>query len=937
MSQRMALLAAGVLFLLAAPVLASDLQMLNGFNTVDDLERFNWGKAVSAELSREHVTEGQHSARVSFPGDLTYAGFGMPKELLVGWGRFDLLTFDIFNPSDEVASIVMRIDDHRSKGGDEWATWCTASYKVFPGANRVEVPLNTLSTHALGRLDLERLTMFGLWTAPVKEKVLYFDAVALRKFETAELPPGLRAFDFGPTKSACQPGLAPVDETTRFSEERGYGFVGEARLSSAEDHPRTGEPLGCDSVVGRAGVPLTFAVSLPDGRYRLWVATGYAHQWNWPRHPYTVTAADTEILNYEPESLDPRECRDYLERDYGREGDLWEMFVVGHLFDEVETEVDVTGGRFEVTVASEDTSPRIRGLAVWPAGDETCTTAMAEVQASRREAFAGRWRELKPVSAEAPFPFSPEETARGFALAYRNPIELITPYFVPTAEDRLTGISIAAAPGQYEPAPFIVYPGRDVPGCGVSVTDLEGPTGTVAASSVKVHTVQYRYCREGEDAYSVKPVHLAPRSRLDLEAHVPRQFWMNVVIPEDAKPGTYAGTVTVSAGGRSTSFPMEVEVYPFTLEKPEDHGYVYAHVSAIPSDDAAIEADLVCLKEHGSNSVTPAGIIGWNPTRRDGELLFDFSKLDTLMEAMKRVGMTGPVPLFDMSVQGQAGGKSYPHIGFLQNFGYTLESQQYLDDITELTRQIIERGKERNYLPVLMYPSTEISNDPHVGPAFNSKLIAAMRKAGKVECVSSINHPEDLVTARELDHTMINFGVGITEETLARIHDSGSTLWFQNVGQTRYADGLFMLRAGAIGRRQWVANFPSADPYSDWDGHDSSSVIFPSPMGTLASVRLEWMHMGVDDLRYFLTLKRFIGTARKAGAVAEANAAQEAYDEMIASCPVQLPGGTKIMADGLAVIDGFADPDTFDRYRRRAAEHIMRLQQALATAPRHSF
>ncbi|HNT89419.1 MAG TPA: hypothetical protein PKL84_16275, partial [Candidatus Hydrogenedentes bacterium] len=50
----------------------------------------------------------------------------------------------------------------------------------------------------------------------------------------------------------------------------------------------------------------------------------------------------------------------------------------------------------------------------------------------------------------------------------------------------------------------------------------------------------------------------------------------------------------------------------------------------------------------------------------------------------------------------------------------------------------------------------------------------------------------------------------------SRVRAAGAKLWFQNVGQTRYVDGFFMLRAGAVGHRQWVANWPSADPYNDW-------------------------------------------------------------------------------------------------------------------------
>jgi len=129
-----------------------------------------------------------------------------------------------------------------------------------------------------------------------------------------------------------------------------------------------------------------------------------------------------------------------------------------------------------------------------------------------------------------------------------------------------------------------------------------------------------------------------------------------------------------------------------------------------------------------------------------------------------------------------------------------------------------------------MYPSTEISNDEAVGPAFNSKLIAAIRKAGKVECISSVNRPADIATAAELDHIMINYGVGLTQDTLDRIKKAGSKLWFQNVGQTRYTDGLMMLRCGAVGRRQWVGTWYSGDPYNDWDGVETHNMLFPSKL-----------------------------------------------------------------------------------------------------------
>ncbi len=233
---------------------------------------------------------------------------------------------------------------------------------------------------------------------------------------------------------------------------------------------------------------------------------------------------------------------------------------------------------------------------------------------------------------------------------------------------------------------------------------------------------------------------------------------------------------------------------------------------------------------------------------------------------------------------------------------------------------------------MLMDSATEVSNDRDLGPAFNKRIIDAMRKAGDVKIISSVNTPPDIVTARHLDHMMVNFGVNISEDRLKKIHDAGAKLWYQNVGETRYTEGLFMLRTGAIGRRQWVGAWYSGDPYSDWDGGDATAHVLPSPEGSLPHLHFAWMSEGVDDMRYFLALRRLIAHARKSGSAeagALADKAQADHDEMMATCPIALPDGARIGKDGLAVIEGFKDKDTFDRYRLRAATHLKKLWKAL--------
>ena len=430
------------------------------------------------------------------------------------------------------------------------------------------------------------------------------------------------------------------------------------------------------------------------------------------------------------------------------------------------------------------------------------------------------------------------------------------------------------------------------------------------------------------------PWHLVESAGVKAEADLPQQFWLTVKVPGDARPGRYTGTVTVKGQTGSAELPFELEVYPFELEEPDA---TYAHPYNIPNDPNRIEMDLDCMVRYGSNSVTP-GIPSGRPTKVDGRLQVDFTRDNIFMEKVRDAGMIGPVPLFNMSIQGRAGGKSFSHMRFERQFSYKLTDQQYLADLTALTKLIVANAKANNWLPVIMYPSTEISSDQRLGPQFNRKLIQAIRAGGEgVRTVSSINRPKDLESVKDLDVVMYNEAVGINTESILAARAEGCDLWFQNIGAGRFNEGLYLLRTGAVGRRQWAMNWYLGNPYCDmyyssyYRGMQPNTnfLIFPTRTKTIGSIGLARMREGVDDYRYFQTLGSAIAAAIKSGSAAKvalARQAQKQYDVMVASAPVTPPGSYR---PGLKPrkVEGedFENQKLLDDYRRRAAELIMRL------------
>ncbi|HUU43134.1 MAG TPA: hypothetical protein VMX57_05110, partial [Planctomycetota bacterium] len=108
MTRRTVLAALLIVAALASGAAAQEVRLLNGFNSADEMNRFGWSSSVKAELTVEHKTEGTHAVQVTFPGELVkYGGFGIKAPaMMIDWDRWDLLTFDVFNPTKDLHTVV---------------------------------------------------------------------------------------------------------------------------------------------------------------------------------------------------------------------------------------------------------------------------------------------------------------------------------------------------------------------------------------------------------------------------------------------------------------------------------------------------------------------------------------------------------------------------------------------------------------------------------------------------------------------------------------------------------------------------------------------------------------------------------------------------------------------------------------------------------------
>ncbi|MFC1525405.1 hypothetical protein ACFL6X_01185 [Candidatus Latescibacterota bacterium] len=274
-------------------------------------------------------------------------------------------------------------------------------------------------------------------------------------------------------------------------------------------------------------------------------------------------------------------------------------------------------------------------------------------------------------------------------------------------------LRLIAAGGEFEPASFVAFPLQDVDRLQLAASALRGPQGTIAADAVDIRVVKcwyqagtawYSYfgdpsrrvlvpelllhddslvrvdhatrsnylradyadgsryldisdpalLKRGERFnYCTEPIADSPRLLpVDLKAGEGKQFWITVQVPDSAAPGTYQGSISLSAGDRPLGqLSLSLQVLPFQLPGPRtyydvdrefytsiyNHCTMVEHLKMTGGDWAPVETRLLAefrnLRDHNV----------LHPLRR-GYRRGEGNELRRDLELMKQAGLrTRPV------------------------------------------------------------------------------------------------------------------------------------------------------------------------------------------------------------------------------------------------------------------------------------------------------
>jgi hypothetical protein len=171
-----AIMAVGVVFLVACNTPSSGEFVLYDFETDEELNRLHWHCHTLYSLSDQYGTHGLRSLKMElFPSD--YPGLDTILQDR-DWANFSFLGIDIYNPEQEEIVISIRIDD---KNNPDYNDRYNKKFFIKPGLNRLSVSLNRLYTSDRTRtLNLETIRKFLLFIPhPQKKVVLYVDYIRL--------------------------------------------------------------------------------------------------------------------------------------------------------------------------------------------------------------------------------------------------------------------------------------------------------------------------------------------------------------------------------------------------------------------------------------------------------------------------------------------------------------------------------------------------------------------------------------------------------------------------------------------------------------------------------------------------------------------------------------------------------------------------------------
>ncbi|HUU09496.1 MAG TPA: glycoside hydrolase domain-containing protein [Phycisphaerae bacterium] len=400
-----------------------------------------------------------------------------------------------------------------------------------------------------------------------------------------------------------------------------------------------------------------------------------------------------------------------------------------------------------------------------------------------------------------------------------------------------------ASPGEYEPVSFALRPKERLTNVMITASDLKGPAGTIPAANLRVQSVEGYHGPGGDILMDLGHT-------WNMAAWSKELFWVTVRVPDDARPGTYTGKVTVTSDSKAVAaMEVELEVLPIRLADPP---YALGYNYSSPKDAAALAAHLADMREHGMTVVAP--LYAFHLPIDDD----DTSELGAFIQAYLKAGYRQPVYFaapMGLTLTGLTG------------YG-TADSMRFQQKYIEVMRKM-DAETQKHPIPVLFSIGDEFTNKGVKGVEYAGAVARlTWEELPEIPTTSDMNgYKEVMAMSPYLNVATFNNGWdGIDRHNEGRRlvnraflqelkEKTGAIPWFVNTGSGRFPFGFFfwkMARYGVRGKVEW---------YYCLEDNRKGSVVRLDGQRIWPTLDYERSREGIDDLKYLCALETAIAEA----------------------------------------------------------------------------
>lgn len=555
----------------------------------------------------------------------------------------------------------------------------------------------------------------------------------------------------------------------------------------------------------------------------------------------------------------------------------------------------------------------------------SCRSDEKKTNVNKTACVGSDYTELPAPSQDAPSKWSDSSSALRVSFVS---IDQRYPKSVEPEIDMNTSNRLVTWKGETVSAQALLWSSEEVPQVRVQFSDFKNDDQSLSSDIAEARFVRYvmtdefaegcGYRKPEDFAASLSADVLDNTDCMDIEGQTVRPVWFTLKVPEDAEPGVYHSTVTISSTDsdkESRELELELEVIDQILPPPSEWAFhldQWQHPSAVARVDSvevwsdahfkAMKPVMQLLADAGQKVITatlnkdpwnvqtydPYADMIWWTKDDEGTWSYDYTVFDQWVKFMMDLGIKEQINAYSIvpwnnelhyidektrdtiTVQADPGTPEFEEMWrpFLKDFSSHLEEKGWLE-ITNIA--LDERDPES--MDIAFKLIQEVA--PGLGVAFADNQRTYQRYPDSYDISVAANHPfdkEDLADRKE--HKLI------TTFYIYCGNEFPNQFTFSDPAESTYL-GWYALANGFDGFLRWSYNSWVKDPLRDsrfrtWPAGDTY-VVYP---GGRSSIRFERTREGIQD---YEKARILIGALEEKGDEESANIFWEAIDKLSSS------------------------------------------------------